>query len=189
MSKTSTYKTQFRRRRQGKTNYKKRLALLKSGLHRLVLRKTNNYIIAQIVCFDPKGDKTVVHVNSKALEEFGWKAGKKSMPAAYLTGLLVGKKAKVKGIGKAILDIGFAIPKRKGWWASALKGSLDAGLDIAAGEEAIPDDERASGKHIELFAKMPELPGKAFSKAGKKVDVKNLTKEFGEVKQKIMQVK
>lgn len=171
MAGKSTFKVGFRRRREGKTNYKKRLNLLKSNMHRLVVRKTNNYIIAQLVEFNPEGDRTVVHVNSRDLEKFGWKAGKKNLPAAYLTGLLAGVKAKKLKIDKAILDIGFAIPKRKGWWASALKGALDAGLKMPAGEKALPSDERISGKHIELFAKKP------------------VTKTFEEAKQKIMHLK
>ncbi len=171
MAGKSTFKVGFRRRREGKTNYKKRLNLLKSNMHRLVVRKTNNYIIAQLVEFNPEGDRTVVHVNSRDLEKFGWKAGKKNLPAAYLTGLLAGVKAKKLKIDKAILDIGFAIPKRKGWWASALKGALDAGLKMPAGEKALPSDERTSGKHIELFAKKP------------------VTKTFEETKQKIMHLK
>ena len=136
-----------------------------------VIRKTNNYIIAQLVEFNPEGDRTVVHVNSRDLEKFGWKTGKKNLPAAYLTGLLAGVKAKKLKIDKAILDIGFAIPRRKGWWASALKGALDAGLKMPAGEKALPSDERISGKHIELFAK------------------KQVTKTFEEAKQKIMHLK
>ncbi len=46
-----------RRKREAKTNYKKRLALLKSGEYRLVLRKTTNTMIAQIVEYHVDGDK------------------------------------------------------------------------------------------------------------------------------------
>ena len=171
MADKSTYKVSFRRRKEGKTNYKKRLAMLKSGLPRFVVRRTNHYLIAQLVKFEPDGDKTVVHVNSKQLEKFGWKAAKKNLPASYLTGLLAGKKAKAKGIEKAVLDIGFAMPKHGGWWASALKGFKESGVEIAAGEKALPSEERASGKHIEAFSKKP------------------IAKMFEEVKEKIMQSK
>ena len=41
MSRTSTYEVKFKRRNEGKTNYKKRLAMLKSGRPRAVIRKTN----------------------------------------------------------------------------------------------------------------------------------------------------
>ena len=186
MANKSTYKVQFRRRLDGKTNYKKRLALLKSGLHRLVVRRTNNYVTAQIIEYDPTGDKTIVNITSKQLEKFGWKAGTKSLPAAYLTGLLAGTKAKEAKVEKAILDIGFAIPQRKGWWGAALKGAIDAGLKIPAGEEALPTEERISGKHIEEFSKKEEIAGTMFSKVGKQTD---LTKTFEEVKQKILKSK
>ncbi|MDK2384746.1 MAG: 50S ribosomal protein L18, partial [Candidatus Korarchaeota archaeon] len=38
MARSARYKVRFRRRREGKTDYKKRLALLKSGLPRMVVR-------------------------------------------------------------------------------------------------------------------------------------------------------
>lgn len=186
MAKKSTYKVQFRRRLDGKTNYKKRLALLKSGLHRLVVRRTNKYVTAQIIEYDSKGDKTIVDVTSKQLEKLGWKAGTKNLPAAYLTGFLAGTKAKEAKVEKAILDIGFAIPKRKGWWGAALKGAKDAGLEMPAGEEAMPPQERISGKHIEEFSKKSEMPKNMFSKVGKQT---GLTKTFEEIKQKILQSK
>ncbi|MEM4756409.1 MAG: hypothetical protein QW594_04745, partial [Candidatus Woesearchaeota archaeon] len=47
----------FRRRRSGKTNYTKRLGLLKSGKPRLVVRKTNTAFIVQLVKHQPNGDQ------------------------------------------------------------------------------------------------------------------------------------
>jgi len=155
MGKTSTFTAPFRRRRQGKTNYKKRLALLKGNKPRLVARKSNLYVIVQVIEYDSRGDKTRVHVNSRQLEKFGWKAGKKNLAASYLTGLLAGVKAKQAKIEEAVLDIGFAMPVRKGWWSSVLKGALDAGLKVKAGEKALPDETRSSGKHIEEHVKKP----------------------------------
>ena len=183
MAHKSTYKVSFRRRREGKTNYKKRLGMLKSGVPRLVVRRTNKYVIVQVIEYLDKGDKTIAHANSKELEKFGWKAGKKNIPAAYLTGLLAGNRAKKANAEKAILDIGFAIPQRKGWWASALKGAIDAGLKIPAGEEALPDENRVKGTHIEDFAKVNE---KAFGKV-KASEMAGLGNVFEEVKKKILE--
>lgn len=163
MGSKSTFRVAFRRRRQGKTNYRKRLALLKGGKPRLVARKSNRFITVQLVEFDSKGDRTRVHVNSRQLEKFGWSLGKKSVAAAYLTGLLAGVKAKAAGIGEAVLDIGFAKPVHKGWWAAVLKGAIEAGLKVKADEKALPGDGRASGKHIEEFSKKPV--SKMFEKA------------------------
>jgi len=190
MVQKSTFKAQFRRRRQGKTNYGKRLDLLKSGLHRLVVRRTNRYVIVQFVQFDSKGDRTLVHVNSSVLEKFGWKAGKKSISASYLTGLLAGCKAKKAKVEKAVLDIGFAMPVRGGWWAAALKGVVDAGMGVPLGEEAVPSQERINGKHIEEFAKGLAKEKGVFSLAKKKgADMTHVSKTFEEVKQKILQSK
>ncbi len=191
MAGKSTFTTQFRRRRQGKTNYKKRRALLSSNLPRLVARKSNKYIVVQLVEFAPKGDKTLVHVNSKQLAALGWKAGKKNMPAAYLTGLLAAMKAKQRRIEKAVLDIGFSTPVHGSFWSAVLKGALDAGLQVNAGEEAMPSEERASGKHIERFAALlGEKPAERFSTYAKQgVDAKQLSKLFNATKEKILKTK
>lgn len=186
MAHKSTFVVPFRRRKEGKTNYAKRIGMLRSGLPRLVVRKTSKHIIAQFAQFDPAGDKTLVHVNSRRLESFGWKAGKKNLPAAYLTGLLAGVKAKGKKVDSAILDIGFAMPHLKGWWASALKGAIDAGIKIPVGENTLPSEDRISGKHIELAFKNPKKHALLFSEASKKADLQNLSKEFADVKQKIL---
>ena len=92
MSSGPTYAVKFRRRRQGLTNYKKRLALVKSKLPRFVVRITNRYIITQIVTYQENGDKVHLTVNSKSLKSFGWKGSCKNLPSAYLTGYLIGKK-------------------------------------------------------------------------------------------------
>ena len=65
----------FKRKRQGRTNYKKRLTLLKSKKLRLVVRKTNKQILIQIVKYEPDGDKIICGVNSSSLKKQGWKYG------------------------------------------------------------------------------------------------------------------
>ena len=89
-----------RRRREGKTNYRKRLSLLKSESPRLVVRKTNKYIILQIVESEKAQDKVIFTVSTKELLKHGWpeekKGSLKSLGAAYLAGLLIGKKSKEK---------------------------------------------------------------------------------------------
>src|SRR3989338_66668 len=98
-----------RRRAEQKTDYKARLLFLKSGKPRLVVRKTNRYIIAQVVESSIAQDKVLFGVTSKDLLSKGWpkeKSGSlKSLPAAYLTGLMLGKMAKGK-VKETILDIG-----------------------------------------------------------------------------------
>ena len=51
------YKVPFRRRREGRTDYRHRAALLRGKLPRAVVRKSNRNITVQLVTYDDKGDK------------------------------------------------------------------------------------------------------------------------------------
>lgn len=135
----------FRRKREGKTNYKKRLGLLKSGRARLVVRRTNKHTIMQLVTFDVKGDVTSTYATSKDLEKFGWKHSGKSLPGAYLTGLLLANKA---GVKEAVLDFGLRRPAKGGRIFAAIKGSIDGGMNVKAEEGVFPSGERLNGNHI-----------------------------------------
>lgn len=138
----------YRRKRENRTNYPRRLKLLISGKPRLVLRVTNQKLIAQLVKFNPKGDKVIVAIDSYALKKLGWKHSCKNTPAAYLTGLLFGKKVMDKNIKEAVFDIGVKCPLRKSRIYSFLKGVLDSKLKVAHSGEIFPDEERITGKHI-----------------------------------------
>jgi len=152
VARSSRYKVRFRRRREGKTDYRKRLALLKSGLPRMVVRKTNRYIIVQFVRFKPEGDDMIAYAISKELQKYGWHYGGKNTPAAYLTGFLAALKAKKAGVSKAILDIG-RFPSTKGSRLyAALKGVLDAGVEVPHSPEVLPDEGRIRGEHIATWA-------------------------------------
>jgi large subunit ribosomal protein L18 len=72
----------FRRRREQKTNYKKRLALLKSRKNRLVVRIFNKNIIAQLIEYSPDGDKVLASAYSQDLEKQGWKQSHSNTSAA-----------------------------------------------------------------------------------------------------------
>jgi large subunit ribosomal protein L18 len=156
-----TYRMPFKRRREGKTNYRKRLALLKSGKPRLVIRKSLRYIRAQIVRFSSKGDETLVSAFSKELKKFDWNFSCDNTPASYLTGLLIGKRALKKGISEVIVDIG-VYPSTKGSRVYALvKGALDAGLKINVSKDVLPSEERIKGLHIANYLdKFRDLPKK-----------------------------
>jgi len=143
-----TYRIHFRRRREGKTNYRKRLKLLLSGKPRLVYRKTLKYIIGQIIDFDKKGDKTLVGITSKILRKYGWKFACDNTPATYLTGYLLGKMALSKGINEAVLDIGLYTSTKGGRMYAFAKGAIDAGLNVPCSEEMFPSEERIKGLHI-----------------------------------------
>lgn len=138
----------YRRKREGRTNYKKRLVLLKSRKPRLVIRKTNAQMILQIADYSLQGDKISLTVPSSALKKFGWKYSCKNMPACYLAGFLLAKRAKEKNIQEAIVDFGLqsSIPGSKLY--AAVQGALDGGLKIPVDKEMLPKKERVSGAHI-----------------------------------------
>ena len=101
----TTYKVKFKRRQQQKTNYPKRLGLLKSGKARMVFRKSNKQITVQLVEYKNGQDYTLVRLTSKQLEKFGW-LGNTNMASCYLLGYWFGKQAQSQGCTEAILDTG-----------------------------------------------------------------------------------
>ena len=159
MKLSPTYKMPFRRRREGKTDYKKRLKLLLSKKPRLVVRRSLKYIIAQIIEFDPKGDKTLVAASSKELKKLGWNFACDNLPAAYLTGLLIAKKAKGK-VKEAILDTGLYRSIKGNRIYAVVKGAIDGGLNVPVDEQMFPNEDRIRGKHIQKFKDLPEVFGK-----------------------------
>ena len=142
------YRVPFRRRREGKTDYRHRAALLRSDKPRAVVRKSNRNVRVQFVEYQDKGDVVVASAVSTDLKELGWTGSGKSTPGAYLTGLLAGKRAKEKGLEKAVLDIGLREPTKGAVVFAALKGMLDAGIDVPHSDKMLPDKDRISGKHM-----------------------------------------
>ena len=149
-----------RRRRENKTNYTKRLILLKGRLPRLVVRKTNRYLILQIIESSLAQDKIIYSVNTKELLKNGWpkerEGSLKSIPAGYLAGLLLGKKA--SGLKKEIiLDTGLIPNTSQSRVYAVVKGVADSGLKIRFSEDVVPSEERISGENTkvgDIFEKM-----------------------------------
>lgn len=142
------YRVARRRRREGKTDYRRRVKLLKSRTPRAVVRSSLRNLRVQFVEFDPKGDKIIAQAEGLELEKFGWKGSCCNTPAAYLTGYLAGKRAKTVGIEKAVLDIGLHTPTKGAKVFASLKGLLDSGIEIPHDNEIIPSEERIKGAHI-----------------------------------------
>lgn len=138
----------YRRKREGRTNYKKRLVYLKSDKPRLVVRKTNQHVILQLIRYEPDGDKIIVGVTSGSLKKLGWLFSCKNVPACYLAGYLLGKKAKEAKTHEAILDFGLHTHVLGSKIYAAVKGAVDAGLKIPISDEAVPAKERLDGAHI-----------------------------------------
>lgn len=186
-----TYTVAYRRKREGKTDYKKRLRLLLAGKTRLVIRKSLKSINAQIVNYDGKGDKVIAAVNSTELKKIGWSFNCKNTPSAYLVGLIIAKKAREKGVKEAILDIGLnkSVPGSKVY--AVLKGAIDNGLSIPHSKEILPDEKRISGKHIEEYAaKLPknDFDTKFSGYLKDKADPAKIRAAFDDIKNKIIGV-
>jgi len=143
------YRVPFRRRREGRTDYRARLALLKSGEQRLVVRRTNGNVIAQFIDYIPAGDQVNATAVGLELKGLGWEGSPKSTPAAYLTGLLAGKRAMEAGIDAAVLDLGRHRPVRGSKVFAALKGVVDAGVWVPHDDSMFPSEDRLTGDFLE----------------------------------------
>lgn len=145
-------RTLKRRRREQKTDYSKRLKLLKSELPRIVFRKTNRYLIAQYIISEQTKDKIEIGIDSKKLINYGWpenfKGSLKSIPAAYLIGMLIGKEITKNKKESPIVDFGMLriLPKSKVY--AFLKGLVDSKVKIKYKEENFPNEDRITGKHL-----------------------------------------
>ena len=192
MARGAKYRVPFRRRREGKTDYRLRLKLLLSKKPRLVVRKSLNNISAQIISYDEKGDKVLISAHTKELVKMGYKGHCGNLPAAYLTGLLLGKKALKEGYEEAILDIGLHGATKGAAVFAILKGTVDAGMDIPHGESILPEESRINGTHIKEYAELLkeediEEYNKQFSKYLKNgLNPEDLPEHFEEIKEKIL---
>jgi large subunit ribosomal protein L18 len=149
MSRGPRYRVPFRRRREGLTDYRHRLKLLKSGLPRAVVRRSNGRFWVAVTHYDPKGDRIIASADSKELPPLGFpNRSLTSTPAAYLTGYLAGLRAKSAGTTEAVLDLGLRHAVPGGRVLSALKGLLDAGLEIPHSEKGFPGADRLNGQHL-----------------------------------------
>ena len=149
MSTGPRYRVGFRRRREGKTDYRYRLKLLKNGAPRAVVRISSRRVRVAVTAFDPKGDRVVAAADSAELIGAGFPAKSlSSVPASYLTGYLAGVRAKRAGTSEAVLDAGLRHPIPGGRLLGALRGLLDAGLEIPHGEGGFPSADRLNGKHL-----------------------------------------
>lgn len=140
-------KVALKRRREGKTDYKFRSNILKTNLPRLVVRKTNKYIIAQIVESKEAQDFTIAYANSKELDKMGWPHSHKNIPAAYLTGFLIAQKAKKKKIKEAVFDIGLHRSTKGGKIYAVVKGFADNEIKINYSKDIVPGEDRIKGLH------------------------------------------
>ena len=173
----SGIKTIKRRRKENKTDYLKRLKLLKSGKPRIVFRKTNKYVLAQYVTSNEAQDKVEFGISSKNLLKYGWpkeaRGSLKSISAAYLTGFLMGKKIAEKSrsgspktlnsghkLETPIVDFGMWRALHKTKLYGFLKGLIDSGIEVPCPKEAFPDEKRIQGENLKKKIKFEEIRSK-----------------------------
>jgi large subunit ribosomal protein L18 len=190
LAKGPQYNLPFRRRRSGRTHYGKRRKLVASGVARLVVRPSNKHITAQLVRAHPDGDEVLASAHSSELKEFGWKAPCGNLPAAYLTGLLAGRRAKAKGVTDAILDIGLHARGPGSRVFAAAKGAVDGGVNVPHDDSALPTRERIQGDHVESYSKKlasdPERYKRVFSGyLHQKLKPEDLASHFKQVEDKV----
>ncbi|HKC79155.1 MAG TPA: 50S ribosomal protein L18 [Nitrosopumilaceae archaeon] len=142
------YSQILRRLREEKTNYRKRKHLLMGRRDYITVQISSENTLVQIHKPEMQGDKVLASAHSRYLLGKGWKGSRKNIPAAYLTGYLAGKKALGKGVKAAVLYSGTRKYTQR--MAAALKGVIDAGLEVPADSETFPNEERITGKHLKV---------------------------------------
>ncbi|MFQ3321585.1 MAG: large subunit ribosomal protein L18 [Candidatus Thalassarchaeaceae archaeon] len=161
----------FKRRRNGQTDYRRRMKLLRGNVLRAVVRVSNTQVTCQLVEFGTGGDRIISSVTGQNLvDNYKWpsEASRKSIPATYLVGLALAKKALSAGHTEAILDIGLAASSPGSRVFAALKGMIDGGLEIPHGDSVLPQEDRINGVHIDdSLAKSVKGTKKAIEGANK----------------------
>jgi large subunit ribosomal protein L18 len=159
LAKGPRYRVPYRRRREKKTDYAARRVLATADRPRFVVRVSSRNILVQVVRSEIEGDYVIAQASSKELKKsYGWNASGKNVPAAYLLGLIAGKKAKAVGVEHVILDMGLKRATAGNKVFAVVKGALDAGLDVPCDSDIIPPPERINGSIIAEYAKQMEDP-------------------------------
>jgi large subunit ribosomal protein L18 len=143
----------FRRRREGKTDYRKRKGIILGKYPFVSVHISGRYIYSQILQPSPKGDKTIASASSRDLvKKFGWDGSTKNLPSAYLTGFYLGHLASEKSLKEIVLYSGVGRYVHGSRIASLICGAKDAGLEVHVDDESLPHEDRISGKHISNYS-------------------------------------
>ncbi|MFT4312019.1 MAG: 50S ribosomal protein L18 [Candidatus Woesearchaeota archaeon] len=194
MAKNRNYTVPLRRKREQVTDYKKRLSLLVSKKPRLVVRRSLQNIIVQIVEYKPDGDHIITTAQSYDLKKFGLPVVNGNIPCAYLTGVLIAKKAQEKGVSEVIVDFGLQYVTTHSRLYATIKGARDGGLKLNVDTKVLPSDSRTSGEHIQSFAKTIQSDKARYEKQFSAYIKQNIKPEemqavYTAVKEKIMATK
>ncbi len=143
----------FRRRSMGVTDYRARKKIITSSVTLLAVRVSSKNVSAQFIRPRAEGDQVVSSAHSRNLRKLGWKGSPKSVPACYLLGLLAGKRAKEHGVEQANLYSGLSLFVKGSRVSALVKGVKDAGVDVPMSDDALPSEERITGKATAAYAK------------------------------------
>ena len=142
------YRVPFRRRREGRTNYHRRLRLLLSKKPRVVVRRSARHTRVQLAIPGDSGDMILSSATSIELNKYGYSGSSGNVTAAYLTGLLFGYRTIEKGFTEGVLDTGLYTSTVGSRVYASLHGAVDAGMDIPHDPIVFPSDERVRGESI-----------------------------------------
>lgn len=123
-------------------------------------RVSNENALVQVLRSAKSGDNVIASAHGRELIRYGWLGSRKSIPACYLIGLLAGKKAAAAGIKECILYTGNRQFSSR--IAACVKGLIDGGVNVPVGEDALPGEERISGKHIADYANALKSDAQAY---------------------------
>ncbi|KZV51649.1 hypothetical protein F511_29065 [Dorcoceras hygrometricum] len=162
------FEVKFKRRRQGKTDYRARIRMINQDKNKYNTPKyrfiTNKDITAQIAYSSIAGDHILAAAYSHELPRYGLEVGLTNYAAAYCTGLLLARRVlktlemdeeyegNVEATGedysvepaesrrpfRALLDVGLIRTTTGNRVFGALKGALDGGLDIPHSDKRFP---------------------------------------------------
>ncbi|MCC2648500.1 MAG: ribosomal protein [Nitrososphaeraceae archaeon] len=139
----------LKRIRQRKTNYRKRSGILIGRRPFIITKISGQNISAQALKPTLTGDIVIASAHSRELIRHGWKGSMNSMPACYLTGLLLGKKSIQKGATNAVLYTGNNPFTTK--VAACLKGIVDSGINIPVSKESQDSEEKYNSRFSALL--------------------------------------
>ncbi|OWM84760.1 hypothetical protein CDL15_Pgr027547 [Punica granatum] len=139
------YQVKFKRRREGKTDYRARIRLINQDKnkyntpkYRLVVRFSNKDIVAQIVSATIAGDVVLAAAYAHELPRYGLEVGLTNYAAAYCTGLLLARRvlkmlemdSEYEGNVEGALDGGLDIPHSDKRFAGFSKDSKQLDVDV-----------------------------------------------------------
>ncbi|MBA0636857.1 hypothetical protein Godav_029013 [Gossypium davidsonii] len=123
------FQVKFKRRREGKTDYRARIRLINQDKnkyntpkYRLVARFTNKDIVAQIIHASISGDIVLAAAYSHELPHYGLEVGLTNYAAAYCVGLLLARRV----LKQLEMDTEYE---------GNVEGALDGGVDIPHSEK------------------------------------------------------